>query len=61
MARRRTTIKGISHITLFILGAVCFVISRFFEGRIEALNYVFAVIGLALFVLCFVKYRNRKR
>lgn len=62
MARGKATIKGVSVLKLYLMAVACFIVSRLFEGRIEVLNYAFAVIGFALFLLAFLKYyKSRKR
>lgn len=54
--------KGISPTTLFILGIVCFALSKLFANKLDALDHAFAVVGLLLFGFSFWKYfKNRKR
>ncbi len=67
MAKKRTAkpatskAKGFSVAKLFIFGAICFFLSKFFANKVAALDYVFAIVGTILFGLCIWKYfRNRK-
>lgn len=58
---RTTPAKGISVTLLYLLAVVCFIFSRYFEGKIEVVNYGLAIVGFGLFALAFWKYFKGKK
>jgi hypothetical protein len=53
------TFKNIKPLYLYLMSIGSFLLSRFFENKVEVLNYAFAATGLVFFILATIKYFRR--
>jgi positive regulator of sigma E activity len=46
---------------LYVLGTLSFILSRIFIGRVDVLNYAFALIGAVLMFVAIRKYIQKRK
>jgi hypothetical protein len=53
--------KNIKPMYLYLMSIGSFLLSRFFENKVDFLNYAFAATGLVFFILANIKYFKKAR